>query len=159
VKFRRAVEETPSIRDAYRDGLQALRASDRAHVSAAEPRCLNGSIDLDSALRNAFPSAPRWDYGIAYQNNRRQSELVFWVEIHPARTVNHRNEITKKLDWLKNWLTTDGSHLGALKSRYVWVASGESAFTATSPQLRILAQSGLRFSQGCSTLYIEAVKQ
>jgi hypothetical protein len=141
--FRHAVEGTPSVKHLYRPGLQALRASDRNYVSAEKSRCLAGSLNLDDALKNAQPNANRWDYGIGYRQASNQPEHVFWVEIHPARTERHREEVRKKFDWLKGWLADDGKRLGGLRRSFIWIPTGESVFTRGSPQMRALAESGL----------------
>jgi hypothetical protein len=83
---------------------------------------------------------------VAHQRAKNQPGHVFWIEVHPARTNSHRDEIRVKLDWLKTWLANDGRRLGALKRSYIWISTGESAFTAASPQIRALAQIGLMFA-------------
>lgn len=143
--FKSAVQQTESTRGAYCVGLQALRGPDRARVSVDDPQRLRGSIDLDLTLKAVAPNAARWDYGIAYKKETNDPEFVFWVEVHPATGTGNLDEISRKIRWLKDWLTNDGWRIGGLRRQFIWIASGRSAFTATSPQLRALAEQGLRF--------------
>ena len=146
MKFREAVEATVSIRDAYRDGLQALRHGDRKHVDAQDRRSLAGSVDLDTACKHSHPNDPRWDYAVAYQRAKSHPGDVFWIEVHPVRTEDHRAEVRRKFDWLKVWLAAEGKRLRAFPAFYVWIASGKTSFTSTSPQIRALAQLGVLFA-------------
>jgi hypothetical protein len=143
--FRRVVEATPEIADAYRPGLQALRAVDRARVAAQRPRALRGSVDLDGALAVAYPDANRWDYGIGVQ--QVAGEKVYWTEVHPARD-GEIDVMRQKLDWLKRWLQNSAEPLDDLPREFVWIASGGVAITQSSPRLRGLAAQGLVFKGG-----------
>ena len=146
MKFRRAVEDTTATRDAYRKGLQALRPADRDRVWAGDPRNLAVSVDLDAACKHSHPNDPRWDYAVAYQRAKSHPGDVFWIEVHPARTEDHRAEVRRKFDWLKVWLAAEGKRLRAFPAFYVWIASGKTSFTSTSPQIRALAQLGVLFA-------------
>ena len=53
--FKKAVNATPNLNDAWMPGLGALRAQDRPHVTSEDPRLFKGSADIDSALK-ALPS-------------------------------------------------------------------------------------------------------
>jgi len=55
VKFKDAVESTPHLGKAWKRGLQALRAEDKPHIEAEDPRKLLGSVDVDAALRKIEP--------------------------------------------------------------------------------------------------------
>jgi hypothetical protein len=127
-------------------GLQALRAGDRKYVVPNDTRKLAGSVNVDDALRQRYPNDPRWDYGVAYKRRENHADHVHWIEVHPARTDVHRNEVRAKLHWIKTWLMNDGARFGKFSRDFVWISSGEAAFTSTSPQLRVLAEDGLRFS-------------
>jgi hypothetical protein len=148
MNFRRAIERTPAIAAAYQAGLQALRRIDRERVTARHPTLLSGSIDLDSALAAAHPRAPRWDYGIARKRRNGGPDFVAWVEVHPAQTSTHIEEVLSKLAWIKNWLAQDGHLLNRFDRSFHWVSSGRTAFTKTAPQLRKLAQNGLTLVGG-----------
>ena len=82
--FKEAVEATPGLDQAFRTGLQALRAKDRPHVDAEDPRSISGSADIDTALQNAHPNANRWDYAVAYKHQNRAADVVYWLEPHTA---------------------------------------------------------------------------
>jgi hypothetical protein len=140
VTLKTAVRGTPSISDSYRSGLSALRKSDRDRISAESTRFLTGSIDLDLALKRVFPNAPRWDYGIGY---RVCQERIFWIEVHPSRSSSDIEKIEKKARWLKQWLDSDGRLLRPFPRQLVWISSGKTTFTSTSPQGRRIAQAGV----------------
>jgi len=141
--FKRAVENTPSIAEAYRPGLQAMEKEHRDHVAPPDTRLLTGSINLDRALATAMPNAPRWDYGVGLKT-RTQSEKAIWIEVHPASS-NHIDGILAKLGWLKGWLRTDAPRLKAMPAEFVWIASGRVSLPPHSPQRRKIAGQGLRF--------------
>jgi len=143
--FKRAIEDTPSISNSYRCGLQALTAGDRARITLANSSGLAGSLNLDEALRKAQPHASRWDYGIGIRQSGRKLENVLWVEIHPASSSHNPAEVKGKLIWLKGWLASEGKRLGALNRSFVWVCSGRATFNSKSPQIRELADMGLVF--------------
>jgi hypothetical protein len=144
--FKRAVEQTPSISCSYCSGLQALTATDRERITPRNSKLLAGSLNLDDALKDKQPNAPRWDYGIGVRRSRRKSDSVLWIDVHPASSDHNRAEIMGKLDWLKSWLKGEGRRLGALNRSFTWIASGRVAFSATAPQMRELADMGLFFS-------------
>jgi hypothetical protein len=58
-------------------------------------------------------------------------------------TSRHLNEVRAKLAWLKSWLNGDGWRLREFEREFVWVSSGSTGFTKTSPQLKQLAAEGL----------------
>jgi hypothetical protein len=91
--FRQAVDATPSIRSHLREGLQALRAADRHRVSCSEMRRLQGSVDLDTAMRASEPRSARWDYAIGLRTP--MSDFVVWLEVHPACSSDVAEVIAK----------------------------------------------------------------
>ncbi len=103
MNFRRAVSETSEICDAWRPGLQALKAADRPRVTALNTRSLSGSVDLDGALVGKHPGANRWDYGIGSKRPGAGGEYVYWVEVHPA-SDREVAAMLRKVSWLKGWL-------------------------------------------------------
>lgn len=143
--FREAVEATAGIAGAYHLGLRALRAVDRQKVTARNPRSLAGSIDLDGALVDVYPAARRWDYGIGVRQTG--SDQVYWTEIHPARD-DQIVIMREKLDWLKQWLRHSAASLDGLPREFIWIASGGTAITPSSPKLRTLVAQGLVFKGG-----------
>lgn len=103
---------------------------------------LTTSIDVDSALRTAQPTAARWDYGVG--ERRKQREVVHWIEVHPASGDATITQMKNKLQWLRGWL--HGKALADIERQVVWVASGRSAFNARDPRLKALARAGLHFA-------------
>ena len=102
----------------------------------------NTAAGLDAALRQHYPNAPRWDYGIGIQKGK---PYAIWVEVHPADTSNV-DEVLKKLAWLKDWLAHAAQPLHALtpqQSAYHWLATDGVHINQSSPQARQLNQAGL----------------
>jgi len=149
--FRKAVSKTPLLEQAYRPGLQALRAEDRPHIEAEDTRSLTGSVDIDSAYARSDPSGNRWDFGIGYQHANRPNEVVYWVELHTA-SDSEVNVVIRKALWLQAWLRGPGVLLAEFERDIVWVSSGATHLTPTAMQKKQMAQAGLR--QMGSTLRI-----
>jgi hypothetical protein len=143
MRFRDAVDSTPSIRGFFRDGLQAIRNVDRDRLRCSMPRNLRGSVDVDSALKPTFPSDSRWDYAIAIRR-RSRPEYVIWLEVHPASS-RHVDEVLRKLQWLKDWLETAAPAMRGLPGEFRWVSTGRVAFRRGSREEKRIAQKGLRF--------------
>ena len=143
MSFKRAVRKTPQLLNAWRPGLGALRAQDRPHVVAENPRLLKGSADIDSALQAVEPNAHRWDFAIGYRHTNCQTDFVYWVEIHTANE-KEVNVVLEKFRWLKLWLARDGRPLNEFRRDFIWVSSGATSFNPNSPRLKSLAQEGLQ---------------
>lgn len=141
--FRSAVAGTAALRDAYCDGLRALKNVDRARICCSTARNLTGSVDLEGALASSHPNDARWDYGIGIHQTQH-AELVVWVEVHPA-TSRGAGEVRRKWLWLTQWLRSSAPLLNGMTARYVWVASGKVALPQNSPQRKRLAADGIRF--------------
>jgi hypothetical protein len=143
VTFKNAVEATPDLKGAWRGGLQALPGADTQHVDAEDPRRLAGSVDVDSALAGKYPNDPRWDYGIGHRPTNVTGEMVYWIEIHPASSGEVK-AVLAKLTWLKRWLRESAPRLQSMRKVFVWVSSGKTSFTLSSPQQKQFALLGLR---------------
>ena len=141
--FKVAVEQTPQLAGAWEKGLEALRAEDKPHIKAEDTRKLAGSADVDKALRKIEPNAHRWDFAIGYQHSNRTKECVYWVEIHTA-SDREVSKVLDKLRWLKSWLASDGRALARFERDFIWVSSGVTSFTLTSPQQKQFALLGLQ---------------
>lgn len=138
--FQKAVEGTTDIETGYRCGLQALKSSERSSVVAADPRLLDGSVDIDTAVKEKYPSDNRWDYAIGY------SGKVCYVEVHPAYT-SEVSMIAKKLKWLKMWLKSNASSLYAIPQTapaFIWLQTGKGGILPESSQARRLAALGIK---------------
>ena len=131
----------------YRPGLQALRPRDARRIRVKHPRRLTGSLYLDSAFRGTLPEEPLWDYGIGYRHSGHEEESVHWVEVHPAND-GEVAAVEAKLDWLKKWLRVSAPGVAAMRSRFVWISSGNTSLTPMAPGLRRLAEKGLRHVGG-----------
>lgn len=138
MSFKKAVKATDCISDCYREGLHALKHSDRSYICIQNPRSCNGSVYLDNCLLNSHTADNRWDYTIGIGNR------AFFIEIHPAET-SEVDVMIRKLLWLKNWLAGDGHRLNAIRANpsFFWVASGRFNIAKTSRQYRLLAQQQL----------------
>ncbi|MBE7494465.1 MAG: hypothetical protein HS117_05940 [Verrucomicrobiaceae bacterium] len=141
--FQEAVEKTTHLKDAYRPGLQALRAEDKPHIEAEDTRKLTGSVDVDTANLVSEPHSNRWDFGIAYQHTNRSGEVVYWVETHTA-SDSQVGVVIKKAAWLQQWFKGHGKHLALFEKDIVWVSSGATTFTLSSTQRKQMAALGLR---------------
>lgn len=142
MKFKDAVENTPEIEDALHHGLQALRRRDRTHVTASDTRRITGSVDIDTSLRRRYPQEPRWDYAIGHLPKNSRKETVYWIEIHPAGD-GEVHIVIAKLNWLKQWLDEKAPYLDAMRREFIWLSSGRTTFTLSSPQKKRFAQLGL----------------
>lgn len=141
--FKQAVEQTPHLKNAWKPGLQALRAQDRPHIEAEDTRRLTGSADVDAALQQHEPNANRWDFGVAFRHTNRKQDVVYWVEVHTASDAQV-NVVLDKLRWLKTWLKGDGKLLDRFEREFIWVSSGATTFTLNAPQRKAFAELGLQ---------------
>ena len=140
---RDAFAQTRNLSGVWQPGLEALRAQDRRHVEAQDTRRLSGSADLDSALRQQEPNAHRWDFAIGYNHTNRTLECIYWVEIHTAAD-REVSVVLDKLRWLRQWLKRNGKKLALFEHDFVWISSGRTSFTLTSPQQKQFAVLGLQ---------------
>lgn len=141
--FKDAVRKTPGFEGAWRSGLQALHGTDRQHVEADDAQRLSGSVNVDAALTQSHPNDPRWDYAVGHRPTNRKEEVVYWIEIHPASNGDIK-VVLAKLIWLRSWVRKSAPHLQAMKKVFVWVSSGKTSFTLSSPQQKQFALLGLR---------------
>ena len=95
--FKKAVIRTPHLENAWRPGLQALRAEDRPHIKAEDTQQLRGSADVDTALLPIEPQANRWDFAIGHQHSNRGKECIYWVETHTG-SDDQIKVVLKKLE-------------------------------------------------------------
>lgn len=139
--FRAAANASQALRQHVKSGLHALRRTDRTRVRARQPRRITGSLSLDEALAGTHPNSPRWDYGVGYRPSKNAEDVVHWIEIHPA-TDGEVESVETKLIWLKQWIRDEAPVLGRMECRFIWVSSGRTCLTPTSPALRRLAAKG-----------------
>lgn len=79
--FKDAVLKCDEIKDALRSGLSALRANSKV-VKPRDTKLLEGSVDIDEAVKALRPGESRWDYVVGYSNE------AFFIEVHPAGSSN-----------------------------------------------------------------------
>lgn len=142
-----AAGKIEALKNAWRPGLQALRAEDKPHIEAEDPRKITGSVDVDKAYQKLIPQSNRWDFGIAFQHSNRDKEVVYWVELHTA-SDSQVKVVIKKAQWLLQWLRDEGKPLAAFEKDIIWVSSGATTFTRSSPQRKLMAQAGLQHVGG-----------
>lgn len=136
-KFVAAICRCDEIRDALKPGLTALGNYSVA-IRAADTKLIDGSVDIDKAVKRKRPSEPRWDFAVGYSNE------ASFIEVHPADTKNI-DEMLKKVNWLKNWLSNTAPELKSLHKSgiYYWIPSGRVKILRTSNQFRKIASNGL----------------
>lgn len=140
MSFKNAVQATSGLGGAFKSGLQALEASDRARISVSETTRLCGSVNLDVALRTgAGANQHIWDYGVCHTSG---TQGVHWIEVHPA-SDHGVSDLRAKFAWLKAWLSGEGHRLKPLTVAFIWISSGKTTFTKTSPAARKLAAEGV----------------
>lgn len=147
MSFKKVVVSIPALKKAWNPGLQALRPEDKPHIEAEDSRRITGSVDVDTAYRKLMPQSNRWDFGISFQHSNRKKEVVYWVELHTA-SDSQVKVVIKKAAWLLQWLRNQGHPLAAFEKEIVWVSSGSTSFTRSSPQRKLMAQAGLRHVGG-----------
>ena len=128
MKFKKAIEETPDLKNSWCAGLQALSGADREHVAAEDTHRLTGSVNVDAALQEKFPNDNRWDYAVGHQPSNLKGEMVYWIEIHPASSGEVK-ALLAKLEWLQGWLRSSAPKLHGMRRAFI-------GFPAARPHLR-----------------------
>lgn len=141
MNFADVVERTPEIAECLKNGLQALKRQDRNQIRYNASRDLRGSVDIDTCLRERYPTGSRWDYVFGYKDR------IYYMEIHPAGSTGEVKRIVAKLEWLKQWRGRSAKSLEDLESQstYHWISTGKTASSIKRGKYRqILAQNGIR---------------
>lgn len=86
--FQKAVTDCAEIADALKPELSAMGGYSTL-VKIENTRLIDGSVDIDNAVKKLYPNDSRWDYVIGYNGN------AYFIEIHPADTKNV-DEMIKK---------------------------------------------------------------
>lgn len=139
--FQEAIENTPEVKDGYCSGLKAVKGSDHSKIVPSKTLLINGSLDIDTCVKDIYPKENRWDYAISY------NDKVTFLEIHPA----YDKEIMvlqKKLAWLKSWLKSKAPLIAALSRSdkpFCWVPSGETGFLSTAVSRKKIALLGISY--------------
>ena len=141
MRFVDDVNATPNLGGTLRQGLGALRQSDRQHISKNKSTKLLGSVDVEKALKPTQPQAHTWDYMIGVHEG--DGTRIHWIEVHPASSTGNIAEVEAKMNWLMNWMKV--TPLAKYPRSIVWVASGKSVFNSRHPDIKKLASLGLSF--------------
>lgn len=141
--FQQAVEATPELAGAFQSGLGAVRTTDKARIRAEDTRLVRGSVDIDRALKPTYPNDNRWDYAVGHRHHNQQFDTVYWIEVHPANSREVK-AVLGKLQWLRSWLGGSAPRLRVIRKEFIWISSGKTSFTLTSPQQKQFALHGLR---------------
>ena len=137
--FRADIANITGLETSWMQGLRALDQADRERLEVKNARELCGSVAIDSALRELYPTHNRWDYVVCKKRGR--SEAAHFIEVHPARTPSHVRDVAAKADWLIEWLRS--TPLAAKPRELHWVATGTVSFPPNSPLLKVLATKGV----------------
>lgn len=135
--FQNAVAKCPEIAESCKSGLTAM-GSNSTTVSVGNSRLIDGSVDIDEAVKDIRPNESRWDYAIGYSGE------AYFIEVHPADTKNVE-EMLKKVSWLKAWLNDVAPDLKRLHKCgvYHWIPSGRNKILKTSVQYRKISANNL----------------
>ena len=136
MSFKTAIDETPLLKDAFKDGLKGLGANSSKVKPTNTQKC-EGSVDIDAAVKSTYPNASRWDYAVGYDG------IIYFIEVHTAKTDEVKS-VLNKLQWLQDFLVRDAPNLNMEKKRFHWIASSSNHVLPNSPQARQLAQKGIK---------------
>ena len=141
VRFKEAVENCPEIKGCLQKGLSAMGSNSKT-VKATDTKLLEGSVDIDNAVKVLYPNEARWDYVIGYANE------AFFVEIHPADTKNVA-EMVGKVKWIKKWLSASAPELNELHKNgdFFWIPSGRVKISKGSIQFKQIAANNLKIKK------------
>lgn len=136
--FVSAIDCCTDIKGQTKTGMSALGVHS-AMVKVKNTRLLDGSVDIDAAVKKIYPHDSRWDYVVGY-NGR-----AYFIEVHPAETRNI-NEMIAKVKWLRHWLMEKASELKGLHhiDVYYWLPSGRVKILKHSNQYHKIAANNLK---------------
>lgn len=135
MSFQKAIENTPLLKNSFKNGLQAL-SSNSNKVKPLDTKKCEGSVDIDTTVKSIYPNASRWDYAVGYDGK------TYFIEVHSAKT-DEVNCFLNKLQWLKDFLIKDAPELNQEPKSFHWIASNGNHILSGSSQARKLAQKGI----------------
>lgn len=141
-QFQIAIEKTDEISTSYYKGIQAIKNCERDKIIAEDSQKIDGSVDIDNAVKHLYPNDNRWDYAVGYNGK------VCYVEVHPAYT-GEVEKIAQKLFWLKEWLNDKAPLLSSLPKAqipFVWLSTKGVHIIPQSKQYKRLASLGIKLS-------------
>ncbi|NCT73961.1 MAG: hypothetical protein GXC78_05480 [Chitinophagaceae bacterium] len=140
-QFKQAVENTPEVKNAHQEGLQAFKKDDRNKIELNNPKLCEGSVDIDTTVTTLYPQSNRWDYCLSYDGE------VFFVEVHSANT-SEVSTVIRKLQWLTDWLNNQAPRINALQAKrrhpFYWIQSNGFHILKTSSQFRQAIQHKIK---------------
>lgn len=124
---------------AVQDGMRAFLARDRGLIALDQRARIGDSLNLDEALREAFPNANRWDYIFSVADAGK----LLALEPHHATDSEISVIIAKK----KHAAAQLRLHLHPRHrvAEWLWVSHGRTAFSRMERATRRLAQEGIRY--------------
>lgn len=128
-----------TLRPRVKPGLGAVLSRDRRLIALTERPQVGDSLDLDSATREEFPNANRWDYLLSVPT----ASHIIGLEPHSANDSEIRVVIAKKqhaIDYLVNHLPP-----GRRVAKWFWVCQGAVNFSRMERARRLLDQKGISF--------------
>ncbi len=141
-RFKIAIQATPLLKDAYKEGLQAL-GNYSNKVTPSDTKKCEGSVDIDFTVKNVevnsekiYAQACRWDYAIGYDGK------IYFIEVHSAET-SQVTQVLKKHTWLKDFLVAQAPELNKGDKHFYWIASGRDRIMKNSAYKRRIAQQGI----------------
>ena len=119
--------------------MQAFVARDRKLIAVGERERIGDSLNLDEALRVAFPTANRWDYVFSVSD----AGTLVALEPHHANDSEISVVIAKK----RHAAEQLRAHMlpKYRVSKWLWVSHGRTAFSRMEPATRRLAQEGIEY--------------
>ena len=132
--FKEAISTTPLLKNAYKNGLQAL-GNYSNKVKPSDTKKCEGSVDIDSAIRDVevnsvkvYAEVCRWDYALGYDGT------TYFIEVHSAET-SQVTQVLKKFRWLKDFLVADAPELNKQqKKRFYWISTGGNNILKEAPK-------------------------
>ncbi len=113
------IRNDPNLRECLQPNWQAIQKKHRKQIRLRKPGALTHSLDLDTCFKKSEPNEARWDYFTIIQ--RKRYEEIVCIEVHPATSGKHIQEMKKKTEWLKKKIAKYKSY----PKRLFWLASGE----------------------------------
>jgi hypothetical protein len=127
------------LRGQIKHGLRALKNVDHELIATAIRSEVGDSLDLDTAMRDEFPQANRWDYLLSVPHIKQ----IVGLEPHSARDSEISVVIAKKrqaFDYLRDHLPPKFR-----VAKWIWVSHGRTSFSMMESAKRRLDQEGIAY--------------
>ncbi len=141
-----ALQKHSKLKHCTKNGLGAIKGSDKAKFKLSNTRKPQCSVDIDSCLKSDFPSENRWDYLVVV------SDAIegYFVEVHPAYTSEVLTMIKKK-EWLeKEIIEKIFRNIDKNKYKIMWLVTNAGVkILKTSKEYKRLAKENLLPQRVC----------